>query len=134
MNIGCVIKVVKGGRWFCFNVLVVVGNKNGFVGFGLGKVKEVFDVIKKVVDDVFKNLIYVMIKGMIIVYDIEYKYNVSCILFKLVSEGMGVIVGGLMRFIVELVGIKDILIKFLGFNNFYNVVCVIFDVLVKIKV
>ncbi|GAA7902840.1 30S ribosomal protein S5 [Helicobacter pylori] len=133
VNIGRVTKVVKGGRRFRFNALVVVGNKNGLVGFGLGKAKEVPDAIKKAVDDAFKNLIYVTIKGTTIAHDIEHKYNASRILLKPASEGTGVIAGGSTRPIVELAGIKDILTKSLGSNNPYNVVRATFDALAKIK-
>ncbi|GAA7097707.1 30S ribosomal protein S5 [Helicobacter pylori] len=133
VNIGRVTKVVKGGRRFRFNALVVVGNKNGLVGFGLGKAKEVPDAIKKAVDDAFKNLIRVTIKGTTIAHDIEHKYNASRILLKPASEGTGVIAGGSTRPIVELAGIKDILTKSLGSNNPYNVVRATFDALAKIK-
>lgn len=133
VNIGRVTKVVKGGRRFRFNALVVVGNKNGLVGFGLGKAKEVPDAIKKAVDDAFKNLIRVTIKGTTIAHDIEHKYNASRILLKPASEGTGVIAGGSTRPIVELAGIKDILTKSLGSNNPYNVVHATFDALAKIK-
>ncbi|GAA8351625.1 30S ribosomal protein S5 [Helicobacter pylori] len=133
VNIGRVTKVVKGGRRFRFNALVVVGNKNGLVGFGLGKAKEVSDAIKKAVDDAFKNLIHVTIKGTTIAHDIEHKYNASRILLKPASEGTGVIAGGSTRPIVELAGIKDILTKSLGSNNPYNVVRATFDALAKIK-
>ncbi|WRD53083.1 30S ribosomal protein S5 [Helicobacter pylori] len=133
VNIGRVTKVVKGGRRFRFNALVVVGNKNGLVGFGLGKAKEVPDAIKKAVDDAFKNLIHVTIKGTTIAHDTEHKYNSSRILLKPASEGTGVIAGGSTRPIVELAGIKDILTKSLGSNNPYNVVRATFDALAKIK-
>ncbi|GAA7016489.1 30S ribosomal protein S5 [Helicobacter pylori] len=133
VNIGRVTKVVKGGRRFRFNALVVVGNKNGLVGFGLGKAKEVPDAIKKAVDDAFKNLIHVTIKGTTIAHDIKHKYNASRILLKPASEGTGVIAGGSTRPIVELAGIKDILTKSLGSNNPYNVVRATFDALAKIK-
>ena len=75
VNIGRVTKVVKGGRRFRFTALVVVGNKNGLVGFGFGKAKEVPDAIKKAVDDAFKNIIEVRTKGSTIAHDIEVKYN-----------------------------------------------------------
>ncbi len=122
VNIGRVTKVVKGGRRFRFTALVVVGNKNGLVGFGFGKAKEVPDAIKKAVDDAFKNIIEVKIKGSTIAHDIEVKYNASRILLKPASEGTGVIAGGSMRPVLELAGIKDILTKSLGSNNSANVV------------
>ena len=133
VSIKRVTKVVKGGRRFRFNALVVVGNRNGMVGFGLGKAKEVPDAIKKAVDDAFKNVIKVNIKGTTIAHDIEYKYNASRILLKPASEGTGVIAGGSARPVIELAGIKDILTKSLGSSNPYNVVRATFDALAQIK-
>lgn len=133
VNIGRVTKVVKGGCRFRFNALVVVGNKNGLVGFGLGKAKEVPDAIKKAIDDAFKNIIKVNIKGTTIAHDIEHKYNASKILLKPASEGTGVIAGGSTRPVIELAGIKDILTKSLGSNNPYNVVRATIDALARIK-
>lgn len=133
VNIGRVTKVVKGGRRFRFNALVVVGNRNGLVGFGLGKAKEVPDAIKKAIDDAFKNIVQVNIKGTTIAHDIEHKYNASKILLKPASEGAGVIAGGSARPVIELAGIKDILTKSLGSNNPYNVVRATIDALVRIK-
>ena len=122
VNIGRVTKVVKGGRRFRFTALVVVVNKNGLVGYGFGKSKEVPDAIKKAVDDAFKNIIDVKLKGSTISHDIEVKYNASRILLKPASEGTGVIAGGSVRPVLELAGIKDILTKSLGSNNSSNVV------------
>lgn len=134
VNIGRVTKVVKGGRRFRFNALVVVGNKNGLIGFGLGKAKEVPDAIKKAIDDAFKNIIKVNVKGTTIAHDIECKYNASRILLKPASEGTGVIAGGSARSVIELAGIKDILTKSLGSNNPYNIVRATVDALSRIKV
>lgn len=122
VNIGRVTKVVKGGRRFRFTALVVIGNRNGLVGYGFGKSKEVPDAIKKAVDDAFKNIIEVKLKGSTISHDIEVKYNASKILLKPASEGTGVIAGGSVRPVLELAGIKDILTKSLGSNNSSNVV------------
>lgn len=133
VNIGRVTKVVKGGRRFRFNALVVVGNRNGMVGFGLGKAKEVPDAIRKAIDDAFKNVIKVNVKGTTIAHDIEHKYNASRILLKPASEGTGVIAGGSARPVIELAGIKDILTKSLGSSNPYNVVRATFDALARIK-
>ena len=122
VDIGRVTKVVKGGRRFRFTALVVVGNRNGLVGFGYGKAKEVPDAMRKAIDDAFKNIIHVKIKGTTIPHDVEVKYNASRMLLRPASEGTGVIAGGSARPIVELAGIKDILTKSLGSNNSANVV------------
>ena len=122
VDIGRVTKVVKGGRRFRFTALVVVGNKNGLVGFGYGKAKEVPDAMRKAVDDAFKNIVEVKLKGSTIPHDVEVKYNSSKILLKPASEGTGDIAGGSARPVVELVGIRDILTKSLGSNNSANVV------------
>jgi small subunit ribosomal protein S5 len=133
VNIGRVTKVVKGGRRFRFTALVVVGNKNGLVGFGFGKAKEVPDAIKKAVDDAFKSIVKVNIKGSTIAHDIEVKYNASRILLRPASEGTGVIAGGATRPVLELAGIKDILTKSLGSNNPANVVRATMKALSMIK-
>lgn len=122
VDIGRVTKVVKGGRRFRFTALVVVGNKKGLVGFGFGKAKEVPDAMKKAVDDAFKNVVEIKLKGSTIPHDVEVKYNASKILLKPASEGTGVIAGGGARPVIELVGIRDILTKSLGSNNSANVV------------
>ena len=122
VDIGRVTKVVKGGRRFRLTALVVVGNKKGLVGFGFGKAKEVPDAMKKAVDDAFKNIVEIKLKGSTIPHDVEVKYNASKILLKPASEGTGVIAGGGARPVIELVGIRDILTKSLGSNNSANVV------------
>ncbi|MCH5322757.1 MAG: 30S ribosomal protein S5 [Helicobacter sp.] len=134
VNIGRVTKVVKGGRRFRFNALVVVGNKEGLVGYGLGKAKEVPDAIKKAIDDAFKNIVKVNIKGTTIAHDVQEKYNASIILLKPASEGTGVIAGGSVRPVLEMAGIKDILTKSLGSNNPYNVVRATIEALSKVKI
>ena len=122
VDIGRVTKVVKGGRRFRFTALVVVGNRNGLVGFGFGKAKEVPDAMRKAVDDAFKNIIEVKRKGSTIPHDVEVKFNASRVLLRPASEGTGVIAGGSARPILELAGIKDIRTKSLGSNNSANVV------------
>lgn len=122
VDIGRVTKVVKGGRRFRFTALVVVGNRNGLVGFGFGKAKEVPDAMRKAADDAFKNIIEVKRKGSTIPHDVEVKFNASRVLLRPASEGTGVIAGGSARPILELAGIKDILTKSLGSNNSANVV------------
>ena len=122
VDIGRVTKVVKGGRRFRFTALVVVGNRNGLVGFGFGKAKEVPDAMRKAVDDAFKNIIEVKRKGSTIPHDVEVKFNASRVLLRPASEGTGVIAGGSARPILELAGIKDILTKSLGSTHSANVV------------
>ncbi|MDX1809133.1 MAG: 30S ribosomal protein S5 [Sulfurospirillaceae bacterium] len=133
VNIGRVTKVVKGGRRFRFTALVVVGNKNGLVGYGFGKAKEVPNAIKKAVDDAFKNIVEINVKGSTIAHDVEVKFNASRILLKPASEGTGIIAGGATRPVVELAGIKDILTKSLGSNNASNVVRATLKALSMIK-
>jgi small subunit ribosomal protein S5 len=133
VNIGRVTKVVKGGRRFRFTALVVIGNKKGLVGYGVGKAKEVPDAIKKAVDDAFKNIVEVNVKGSTIPHDITEKYNASKIFLKPASEGTGVIAGGAARPVIELAGIKDILTKSIGSNNPNNLVRATVEALAKLK-
>ena len=133
VKIGRVTKVVKGGRRFRFTALVVVGDKNGTVGFGTGKAKEVPDAIKKALDDAFKSLVKVNINGTTINHDIEHKYNASKILLKPASEGTGLIAGGAARPVLELSGVKDIIAKSLGSNNPNNLVQATVEALSRIK-
>jgi small subunit ribosomal protein S5 len=133
VNIGRVTKVVKGGRRFRFTALIVIGNKKGIIGYGTGKSKEVPDAIKKAVDNAFKNLTTIKIKGTTIAHDIEHKFNASRVLLKPASEGTGVISGGAMRPVLELAGIQDILTKSLGSNNPATVVRATVEALARIK-
>jgi len=133
VKIGRVTKVAKGGRRFRFTALVVVGDKKGTVGFGVGKAKEVPDAIKKALDDAFKSLIKVNIQGTTIAHDIENKYNSSKILLKPASEGTGLIAGGAARPVLELAGVTDIIAKSLGSNNPNNLVQATVEALAKIK-
>jgi small subunit ribosomal protein S5 len=135
VNVGRITKVVKGGRRFRFNALVVVGNKNGIVGIGTGKAKEVPDAIKKAVEDAMKSLVDISgaINGTTINHDIQTKYNSSVILLKPASEGTGTIAGGAVRPVLELAGIQDILTKSLGSNEPHNLVRATIDALTKIK-
>lgn len=133
VNIGRVTKVVKGGRRFRFTALIVVGNKKGTIGYGTGKAKEVPDAIKKAVDNAFKNLTTISIKGTTIAHDIEQKYNASRVLLKPASEGTGLIAGGATRPVLELAGIHDILTKSIGSNNPNTLVRATVDALSRLK-
>ena len=127
VNIGRVTKVVKGGRRFRFTALVVVGNKKGLVGFGFGKAKEVPDAIRKAVDDAFKNIVKVNIKGSTIAHDVEVKFNASRIILKPASDGTGVIAGGAVRSVLDLAGVKNVISKMIGSNNKTNNVRAAFE-------
>jgi len=133
VKIGRVTKVAKGGRRFRFTALVVVGDKNGTVGYGIGKAKEVPDAIKKALDDAFKRLVTIKLSGTTINHDIEHKYNASKIVLRPASEGSGIIAGGAARPVLELAGIKDIIAKSLGSNNPNNLVQATVEALAKIK-
>ena len=133
VNIGRVTKVVKGGRRFRFTALVVIGDKNGTIGYGTGKAKEVPDAIKKAVDDAFKQLVKINIKGTTIAHDIEHKFNASRIVLRPASPGTGVIAGGAARPVLELAGIQDILTKSIGSNNPNNLVRATIQALTRIK-
>ncbi|HHW79774.1 MAG TPA: 30S ribosomal protein S5 [Acholeplasmataceae bacterium] len=117
-----VTKVVKGGRRFKFSALVVVGNKEGVVGFGTGKAQEVPDAIKKAIEDAKTNLITVPLVGTTIPHEVTGVFGAGRVFFRPASEGTGIIAGGAVRSIFELAGINDVLSKSIGTSTPINMV------------
>ena len=128
-----VTKVTKGGRTFGFSAIVVVGDENGVVGFGLGKSKDVSSAIGKAVEDAKKNLVKIpLIKGTL-PHEQKGKYGGARVNIIPAAPGTGVIAGGAVRTVLEAVGVNDVLSKSQGSSNPHNVVKATFDALLKLK-
>ena len=133
VSIQRVAKVTKGGRTFSFSAIVVVGDENGIVGYGLGKAKEVTEAITKGIDDAKKNLVKVPIIHGTVPHEQYGKYSGGSVLIKPAVGGTGVLAGGAMRAVLESAGIKDVLAKSKGSSNPHNVVKATFKALMEMQ-
>ncbi len=128
-----VSKTVKGGRIMRFAAVVVVGDRNGHVGYGTGKSAEVPEAIKKAIEDAKKNMITVSLKGTSIPHEVIGEFGAARVLIKPAAEGTGIIAGGTCRAVLDLAGIKDIRAKSLRSNNKINVVKATFAGLASLR-
>ena len=128
-----VTKVTKGGRAFGFSAIVVVGDENGVIGYGLGKSKEVASAVTKAVEEAKKNLVRIPMNNGTIHHQVTAKYGGADVFLRPASHGTGVIAGNTVRTVVESAGIKDILTKSKGSSNPHNVVKATFKALLDIR-
>lgn len=128
-----VTKVTKGGRAFGFSAIVVVGDGEGVVGYGLGKSKEVSEAIQKAIEDAKKNLVRIPLQKGTVPHEQEGKFGGAKVFVRPASHGTGVIAGGAVRAVLETVGIKDVLSKSKGSSNPHNVVKATMDALLQLR-
>jgi small subunit ribosomal protein S5 len=122
INVNRVAKVVKGGRQFGFSALTVVGDGNGRVGFGTGKAKEVPVAIQKAMESARKNMHEIRLSGNTLQYPLVGRHGAAKVYMQPASEGTGIIAGGAMRAVFEVLGVQNVLAKCIGTNNAINVV------------
>lgn len=128
-----VAKVVKGGKRFSFSAIVVVGDSQGHVGAGKGKASEVPEAIRKAIEDAKKNLMRVPLKGSTIPFEVTGRFGAERVMLKPASDGTGIIAGGPVRAVMEMVGVSNILSKCLSGGNPINVVSATLDGFSKLK-
>ncbi len=133
VSINRVTKVVKGGKNLSFCALVVVGDRQGHAGFGMGKAREVPMAIRKAIEQAKKNMIKLNLKGTTIPHQVIGYYGSGQVLLKPAPEGTGIIAGGPVRAVMEVAGIQNVLTKSIGTSNPHNVVKATFDALLNLK-